>query len=80
MLELIVINLGLQAGILTNRLFAMFVVHAMVLTFIVTPLTAIVLPEKGRHALPRLSSNAMVSDDGSSNDGTEGQGEEDVKV
>ncbi|KAL4262191.1 Monovalent cation:proton antiporter 2 [Pleurotus pulmonarius] len=80
LLELIVINLGLQAGILTNRLFAMFVVHAMVLTFIITPLTAIVLPEKGRDAIPRLSSSGIISEDERSNDGTETRGEEDVKV
>lgn len=46
LLELIVINLGLQAGILTPKLFAMFVVHAVVLTFFITPVTALIYPEK----------------------------------
>ena len=51
LLELIVINLGLQAGILTTKVFAMFVVHAMILTFIITPLTALIYPEKRRSSM-----------------------------
>ena len=34
LVELIVLNVGLQAGILDTRLFSMFVVMAIVLTFI----------------------------------------------
>jgi len=34
LVELIVLNIGLQAGILDTRLFSMFVVMAIVLTFI----------------------------------------------
>ena len=37
--ELIVLNVGLQAGILDTRTFSMFVLHALVLTFMTTPLT-----------------------------------------
>jgi hypothetical protein len=33
LVELIVLNIGLQAGILDTRLFSMFVLHALVLTF-----------------------------------------------
>jgi hypothetical protein len=33
--ELIVLNVGLQAGIIDTRLFSMFVVHAVILTVIV---------------------------------------------
>ncbi|KAF8507595.1 Sodium/hydrogen exchanger family-domain-containing protein [Gautieria morchelliformis] len=39
LVELIVLNIGLQAGILDTRLFSMFVVHALVLTIMTTPLT-----------------------------------------
>jgi hypothetical protein len=46
LLELIVINLGLQAGILTPILFAMFVFHALLLTFITAPMTALIIPKK----------------------------------
>jgi hypothetical protein len=42
--ELIVLNVGLQAGIMDQRLFSMFVVHALVLTFITTPLTLFIYP------------------------------------
>ena len=38
-MELIVLNVGLQAGILDTRIFSMFVVHAVVLTVMTTPLT-----------------------------------------
>ncbi|KAJ8488734.1 hypothetical protein ONZ45_g12924 [Pleurotus djamor] len=69
LLELIVINLGLQAQILTKIVFAMFVVHAMVLTFIITPLTALILPERVRSGLSKASgdveSTTGVSDFGS---------------
>jgi hypothetical protein len=44
--ELIVLNIGLQAGILDTRTFSMFVLHAIVLTFITTPLTLLWYPTK----------------------------------
>jgi hypothetical protein len=45
---LIVLNVGLQAGILDTRTFSMFVVHAIVLTVITTPLTLFFYPAKYR--------------------------------
>jgi hypothetical protein len=45
---LIVLNVGLQAGILDTRTFSMFVVHALVLTVITTPLTLLFYPAKYR--------------------------------
>ena len=47
-MELIVLNVGLQAGILDTRTFSMFVVHAIVLTFMTTPLTLWAYPERIR--------------------------------
>lgn len=47
-MELIVLNIGLQAGILDDRLFTMFVVMALVLTFVTTPLALSIYPEKHR--------------------------------
>ncbi|KAF8484679.1 cation/H+ exchanger, partial [Russula ochroleuca] len=44
LVELIVLNVGLQAGILDQRVFSMFVFHALVLTFITTPLTLFFYP------------------------------------
>jgi len=38
LVELIVLNAGLTAGILTQRVFSMFVLEALVLTFMTTPL------------------------------------------
>ncbi|KAJ8087154.1 K(+)/H(+) antiporter [Marasmius tenuissimus] len=49
LVELIVLNIGFQAGILDGRTFSMFVVHAIVLTFITTPLTLWFYPERVRH-------------------------------
>jgi hypothetical protein len=46
LVELIVLNIGLQAGVLDTRTFSMFVVHAIVLTFITTPLTLAFYPPK----------------------------------
>ncbi|KAF9000199.1 Sodium/hydrogen exchanger family-domain-containing protein [Cyathus striatus] len=48
LVELIVLNIGLQANILDPRTFSMFVVHALVLTFMTTPLTLLFYPAKYR--------------------------------
>ncbi|KAG6856993.1 hypothetical protein H0H87_011087 [Tephrocybe sp. NHM501043] len=48
LVELIVLNIGLQANILDTRTFSMFVVHAVILTFITTPLTLLFYPERCR--------------------------------
>ena len=45
-MELIVLNVGLQAKILDTRTFSMFVVHAIILTFMTTPLTLLFYPER----------------------------------
>ncbi|THG96362.1 hypothetical protein EW026_g5457 [Hermanssonia centrifuga] len=48
LVELIVLNVGLTAGILDTRTFSMFVLHALVLTFMTTPLTLLFYPSKYR--------------------------------
>ena len=48
LVELIVLNVGLQAKILDQRIFSMFVLHALVLTFITTPLTLFIYPPRYR--------------------------------
>jgi Kef-type K+ transport system membrane component KefB len=48
LVELIVLNVGLQAGILNTRVFSMFVVMALVTTCITTPLTQLVYPVRHR--------------------------------
>jgi hypothetical protein len=53
LVELIVLNIGLQARILDARTFSMFVVHAIVLTFITTPLTLLFYPPKHRFGVIR---------------------------
>ncbi|KAF5371309.1 hypothetical protein D9758_004193 [Tetrapyrgos nigripes] len=44
LVELIVLNVGLQAGVLDTRVFSMFVVHAIILTFMTTPLVLLFYP------------------------------------
>ncbi len=44
LVELIVLNIGLQAHILDQKVFSMFVIMAVVLTFVTTPLTLWVYP------------------------------------
>ncbi|KAK7470106.1 K(+)/H(+) antiporter [Stygiomarasmius scandens] len=48
LVELIVLNVGLQAGILDTRVFSMFVIHAIILTFMTTPLVLLFYPAKYR--------------------------------
>ena len=40
LVELIVLNVGLQAGILSQRVFTIFVVMALVTTFLTTPIVS----------------------------------------
>ncbi|KAI0755760.1 hypothetical protein C8Q74DRAFT_1373532 [Fomes fomentarius] len=44
LVELIVLNVGIQVKILDTRTFSMFVLHALVLTFMTTPLTLLFYP------------------------------------
>jgi len=44
LVELIVLNIGLQAGIISKRVFTIFVVMALVTTFATTPLTLWIYP------------------------------------
>ncbi|KAL1741415.1 Sodium/hydrogen exchanger family-domain-containing protein [Schizophyllum fasciatum] len=48
LIELIVLNIGLQAQILTPRVFSMFVLEALLLTFITTPLVTFLYPPEKR--------------------------------
>ncbi|KAJ3798958.1 Sodium/hydrogen exchanger family-domain-containing protein [Lentinula aff. detonsa] len=48
LVELIVLNIGLEANILSTRTFSMFVVHAIILTFVTTPLVLLFYPAKYR--------------------------------
>ncbi|WVR08918.1 hypothetical protein IAU60_005977 [Kwoniella sp. DSM 27419] len=51
LVELIVLNVGLNAGIIDQRLFSMLVIVAIVLTFITTPCTIAIYPERCRTRL-----------------------------
>ncbi|KAH8919284.1 hypothetical protein BT69DRAFT_1337391 [Atractiella rhizophila] len=68
LVELIVLNVGLTAGILNNEVFAMFVVMALVTTFASTPLTLwfYPVPYRQRRALEKagLSPDSQVTDSG----------------
>ncbi|KAJ1035953.1 hypothetical protein NDA13_000608 [Ustilago tritici] len=55
LVELIVLNIGLSAGILDTRVFSMFVLMAVVSTVITTPLTLWVYPESIRTSLDDAS-------------------------
>lgn len=46
--ELIILNIVLSTGILTRRVFSMFVLEALVLTFVTTPLVSILYPPERR--------------------------------
>ncbi|KAJ8507887.1 hypothetical protein ONZ45_g9778 [Pleurotus djamor] len=68
LVELIVLNIGLQANILNPTTFSMFVVHALVLTFMTTPLVLLFYPERVRvheHATAK-SGHTHQHDDGES--------------
>nr|XP_019049777.1 potassium:hydrogen antiporter [Kwoniella bestiolae CBS 10118]OCF28707.1 potassium:hydrogen antiporter [Kwoniella bestiolae CBS 10118] len=57
LVELIVLNVGLNAGIIDQKLFSMLVIVAIVLTFITTPGTIAIYPEHLRERLHGPSSH-----------------------
>jgi Kef-type K+ transport system membrane component KefB len=50
LIELVILNIGLEAGILSPVAFSIMVVMALVTTFMTSPLLKLLLPENGaRH-------------------------------
>ena len=75
LVELIVLNIGLQARILSTRTFTIFVVMALITTFATTPLTVLLYPESYQKKLDLWkrgkidwSGNPLVSDDSEEKD------------
>lgn len=75
LVELIVLNIGLQARILSTRTFTIFVVMALVTTFATTPLTSLLYPESYQKKLDLWKrgkidwdGNSLVSDDAKDKD------------
>lgn len=50
LMELIVLNVGLDLGVISPRLFAMLVVMAIVTTFMTSPLLSLLTSERRRQA------------------------------
>ncbi|KXN82041.1 K(+)/H(+) antiporter 1 [Leucoagaricus sp. SymC.cos] len=64
LVELIVLNVGLSANILTQRVFSMFVLEALVLTCMTTPLVVTLYPPKYRVRIAKTGANFNnVADD-----------------
>ena len=55
LVELIVLNVGLDLGLLSPALFSMMVIMALVTTVITTPLLKVVLPEEYRRTALKVS-------------------------
>ncbi|ORY87139.1 Sodium/hydrogen exchanger family-domain-containing protein, partial [Protomyces lactucae-debilis] len=53
LVELIVLNVGLNSGILSQKVFTMFVIMALVTTFLTTPLTLWIYPTAYQHRVAR---------------------------
>lgn len=67
LVELIVLNVGLSAGILSRRVFSMFVLEALVLTFVTTPLVTWLYPPHLRTKLSASGSKQLANDGESQN-------------
>ncbi|SJX65374.1 related to KHA1-Putative K+/H+ antiporter [Sporisorium reilianum f. sp. reilianum] len=76
LVELIVLNIGLSAGILDTRVFSMFVLMAVVSTVITTPLTLWIYPESHRTRLDDASIHSHHGGGGGAKTGS-GPDEED---
>ena len=68
LVELIVLNVGLQAKILDQRIFSMFVFMALLLTFITTPLTLYLYPPRYRNHGGMASERAPTSGTGATSE------------
>jgi hypothetical protein len=60
LIELIVLNVGLQAGMFSVLVFSMFVLEALVLTFITTPAAAFLYPP---HKRKRVAEHPIGTDE-----------------
>ncbi|GJE91672.1 sodium/hydrogen exchanger family-domain-containing protein [Phanerochaete sordida] len=57
LVELIVLNVGLSAGILSPRVFSMFVLEALLLTFMTTPAVVLLYPPEKRVRVSATGAN-----------------------
>ncbi|KKY25587.1 putative k+ homeostasis protein kha1 [Phaeomoniella chlamydospora] len=85
LVELIVLNIGLNAKILSTRTFTMFVVMALVTTFATTPLTSFLYPDSYQKKLDLWkqgkidwNGNPILPDDTSSDRGQDTSADRDV--
>ncbi|KAI0632272.1 Sodium/hydrogen exchanger family-domain-containing protein [Trametes polyzona] len=72
LVELIVLNVGLSAGILSQRVFSMFVLEALLLTFMTTPAVTFLYPPEMRVRAGGTGANYVTTAHGG------GQGAEDA--
>ncbi|PBK99526.1 hypothetical protein ARMGADRAFT_918876 [Armillaria gallica] len=70
LVELIVLNVGLSAGILTPRVFSMFVLEALLLTFATTPLVTFFYPQECRVRVAATGANFNNVPDGNEEAGS----------
>ncbi|KAJ3238366.1 K(+)/H(+) antiporter [Chytriomyces hyalinus] len=63
LVEIVVLNIGLNAGVITPKLFAMFVLMAIFTTFMTTPLISIVYPPKYYTSLVKMGDTDTTSED-----------------
>lgn len=73
LVELIVLNIGLQAKILSQRTFTIFVVMALVTTFATTPLTAALYPPGYQRKLEAWKRGEIEWESGKPINGNEGE-------
>jgi hypothetical protein len=71
LIELIVLNVGLSAGILDQRVFSMFVLEALLLTCMTTPVVTILYPLRFRVRVSGAGPNFNNVQDASSGDNAE---------
>ncbi|KAF8547175.1 hypothetical protein OG21DRAFT_1517598 [Imleria badia] len=64
LVELIVLNVGLQAGILSQRVFSMFILEALTLTFMTTPLVTALYPPERRVRVGEMARPAQGDERG----------------
>ncbi|KAM0716659.1 hypothetical protein Q7P37_008104 [Cladosporium fusiforme] len=79
LVELIVLNIGLQAKILSTRVFTMFVVMALITTFATTPLTSLLYPPWYQKKIEAWKRGEIDWDTGLPIEGSRGSSEDEIE-
>lgn len=76
--EIVVLSVGLNAGIIDEKVYGMFILMALVSTFVTTPLTLVAYPDSYRNTLPARLAKKELGEEESLPNNSDGKAEGDM--